>query len=393
MLAEEVEESKFREFRESIILVLQRSAVNPRRDIRWERIQILLCVLGIAISAALASYVAAIWAPAGAVVTNKAEDATPWQSFNAFLLVSVASSLMGLALERRRFIYRITIGRVKPREYEKFHYNFAVSYLFHEYLPFAVLQFSGAGFLIIQSQYERWPYGWITVAIIGLVVGYVLGKWTWTLWVWVIGITGPDSEQPLDCAVESLFAVTTLLYSCLRDGTYSLRSVRRYVRLQLFVWATVVEHNDMPLRLLHRAERGLRSEIKMKHARIAQAIRVHAGKLATVQNEGQYREISSSLLGGLLAALEGDIETLMETCPEVSRSSKVRNFLRHVTPALVMVIFAAIIPFLPGVGDAAGSVRVLLLATAVLTLIPGASSARPAIEGALSKALPGQQKP
>ncbi|MFD8654722.1 hypothetical protein [Streptomyces mirabilis] len=326
-------------------------------------------------------------------MTIKSENATLRQSFGAFLLVSLASFWMGLALERRRLIYRIIIGRVKPRDYEKRHYNWAVSHLFHAFMPIIVMQFAGYGALIIQSQYERWPYGWLTVAILGLISGYALGRWTWAFWVWIAGVTGPDAEQPLDRAVEALFIVTTLLYSCLHDGTYLLRSVRRDVRMQLFVWARVVEYNDMPLRLLYRGERALRGEIKMRHARIAQAIRVSAAKLGAIQSETQYREVASSLLGGLLAALEGDMEALLETCPEVSRSSRMRKFLHHVTPAVVMVIFAAVIPFLPGVGAAADSVRVLLLATAVLTLIPGASSARPTIEGALSKALPGQQKP
>lgn len=296
-------------------------------------------------------------------------------------------------VQRRRVIYRMIVGRIKPDRYEELNYNYAVAYLFHLFLPGVALPFILSACLLLQSNYDNWPYGWATLAVTGLVIGYIAGQSTWALWAWVMRRTAEDSEQSLDTVVKVLFVATTMLYLSLQNNEYSLRSVRRHVRMELFSLAATVEHNRMPLVFIFRGERMLRSEIKMKHARLAQAIRVHAKKLATVQTEQQYRDIASSLLSGLLVALEGDMDILLENAPEVSRSSRVRNFLRHVTPALIMVLFAVIIPMLPGVGDAAGSVRVLLLATAVLTLIPGASSARPTIEGALSRALPGPQKP
>ncbi|WP_432178786.1 hypothetical protein [Streptomyces sp. NBC_00063] len=389
----EVEDVKFRDFRESVILVVERSAINPRREIRWEKVQIFLCVLAIMAGAVLTSYAAGAWAPIGAVVTVKGKNADPSESFIAFFLVTLGLSLVGLVLDRRRYIYRIAVGKVRPDRYEEVNYSHSTGHVFHFYLPGLALPFALSACLLLKNNYGHWPYGWAAVAVTGLMIGYIAGQSTWALWTWVMRRTAPDSEQALDMAVKGLFLSVTLLHLSLRNNDYSLRSVRRHVREELFLWAGQVERNKIPLRFVFRSERTLRGEIKMKHARIGQAIRVHARKLATVQTEEQYRDIASSLLGGLLAALEGDIDVLLENTPEVSRSSRVRNFLRHVTPALLMVLFAAIIPVLPGVGDAAGSVRVLLLATAVLTLIPGASSARPTIEGALSKAIPGPQKP
>ncbi|MFD7476263.1 hypothetical protein ACFV8Z_29960 [Streptomyces sp. NPDC059837] len=391
-LVGEIEYARFRDFRESVILVVERSAINPRREIRWEKVHIFLCILAIMMGAVLTSYTAGVLAPIGAVVTVKNKNADPRQSFVAFFVVTLGLSLIGLIVDRRRVIYRMAVGRVKPDRYEELNHSFSAGYVFHLCLPGVALPGAVSACVLLQNNYGHWPYGWALVVVTGLMIGYAAGQSTWALWAWVMRRTAADSEQALDVAVKALFMATTLLYLSLQNNEYSLRSVRRYVRMELFSLASAVEHNKMPLTFVLRGERALRSEVKIKHARIAQAIRVHSRKLATVQTEEQYRNISSSLLGGLLAALEGDIDVLLEGVPEVSRSSRVRNFLRHVTPALAMVLFAAIIPILPGVGDAAGSVRVLLLATAVLTLIPGASSARPTIESALGKALPGPQK-
>ncbi|MEW2566104.1 hypothetical protein [Streptomyces sp. NPDC047070] len=343
--------------------------------------------------AVLTSYVAVVLAPAGAVVTVEGKNADYKQSFSGFSMVALGLSLVGVLLHRRRVIYRMAVGRIKPDRYEEVNYNYSVGYIFHLCLPGVTFPLAASASLLLLSNYERWPYGWAAVAVSGLVIGYVAGKSTWGLWAWIMRRTASDSEQALDAAVKALFLATTLLYLTLLDNSYSLRSVRRGVRLELFSLASSVEHNHIPLDFVFRGERALRSEIKLRHACIAEAIRAHARKLATVQNEEQYKNLSISLLGGLRAALAGDIDILLENAPEVSRSSRVRNFLSHVTPAVVMVLFAVIIPLLPGVSDAAGSVRILLLATAVLTLIPGASSARPTIEGALSKALPSPQKP
>ncbi|MET8780284.1 hypothetical protein [Streptomyces sp. NPDC004589] len=389
----EIDEAEFRDFRESVISVVERSAVNPRREVRWERIHVILCILAIVGGSALTSYLAVALGPAGAVMTLKNKNADHWQAFAGFFMVAAAFSLVGLILERRRVIYRIAVGRIKPARYEAVHYNFPVYHIFHMFLPAWTAPFAVGAFLLLRGNSAHWPYGWAAVAMAGIVGGYAVGRSTWAIWAWMMRRTADESEQSLDVVVNALFLATTLMYASLRSRDFHLRSVRRYVRYELFALAANVEHSKVPLELTFRVERHLRGEIKVNYARIAQAIRAHARKLATIQNEGQYREISSSLLGGLRAALAGDMETLLENAPEVSRSSRVRNFLRHITPAVAMALFAAIIPVLPGVGDAAGSVRVLLLATAALTLIPGAGSARPTIEGALSRALPGSQKP
>jgi hypothetical protein len=55
---------------------------------------------------------------------------------------------------------------------------------------------------------------------------------------------------------------------------------------------------------------------------------------------------------------------------------------------LTLAFFALAIPLLPGVGDSVGSsIRVLLLGTAVLTLIPAGDGASATIKDALDKAV------
>lgn len=373
--------------------VVNRSAINPHRDIKWERMHVLLCILAVLIGAAVTAYWAREFAPVGAVLTVEGKNSDLNVSSLAFFLVALALSLVGLIVDRRRVIYRMAVGSIKPDRYEELNYGYSVGYLFHLALPGVATPLIIIALVLLYENYEHWPYGWAVVAVSGLMVGYLAGQSTWALWAWMVRRSTEEAEQPLDVTVKALLLAASLLFMSLKVNEYSIRSVRRIVRRELFSAASMVKSNHSSLAFTFRSERALRREVKVAHARIAQAIREHARKLATAQTEEQCRDVASSLLGGLRAALQGDIDALLENAPELTRSSKIRDAIRWITPALVMMIFAVVIPLLPGVGDAAGSVRIILLATAALTLIPGASSARPTIEGALSKALPGSQKP
>ncbi|GAA3552281.1 hypothetical protein GCM10022295_37800 [Streptomyces osmaniensis] len=95
----------------------------------------------------------------------------------------------------------------------------------------------------------------------------------------------------------------------------------------------------------------------------------------------------AAVLAGAISAAYGNWDELLEGAPEVSLISRTARTFRRIVPSMVLAGAALVIPILPGVGASADGIRVLLLATAVLSALPTGDAARDIIRGTLDKAL------
>lgn len=325
----------------------------------------------------------------GAIKASSANLRTP---IPEQMVAALGFALVGLTVQLRRAIWRTLRGDIRPSRTDEVQKRNLTRHTFTLLLPIASTQMAIYAGLILYRVFTNGPAGWMILGALTLTSGYGAGKASEAFLDYLYRRGTVETEEILDTVTKALFYATTLLFLNLHTNEYLNRSARLAVRKQAYFSALDVEFNGTPLRYTWVSEKELRRSIKMTHARIAARIRDHAEALAKAHTKEDYKKICDSMLGGFLAALEGDMEALLETAPQITRLSRLSRFARHIAPAAAMALFAGIIPLLPGAGDAAGSVRVLLLATAALTLIPGSTSARATIEGALNKALPGQQK-
>lgn len=373
--------------------VIERSTISPRLEDRWERIQIALCIALVALGTSIATTLMNSSPLLEHIGVAGANSISLKASISKQIAATLAFSAIGLTAQRRRVIWRTLKGEIKPSRTDEVQNRGQFGIKFTILLPFAAAQMAAAAFLVLRDEYGTWPSGWLALAALGLTSGYGAGKLSFTFWNYMARRGARETEEVFDSAIKALFFMATLLFLALHTKEYPLRSVRLAIRRQIYFAAHAVETNGTPVRYTWRTEKALRSSIKEIHARIAALIHDHARALAKAHTEVEYKKVCDSMLSGLMAALEEDTEGLLANAPELTRSSRISRIALHISPAAAMALFAGIIPLLPGVGDAAGSVRIFLLATAALTLIPGSNSARATIEDALNKALPGQQKP
>lgn len=191
-----------------------------------------------------------------------------------------------------------------------------------------------------------------------------------------------------DEAIRSLFLSTVNLYQS-RDY-WDRPSEIAYLRNHIDASARRVENNRIPLRAVRFRERGLRTEIRHKHGKLAEQLRLHSRSLAQVHSLSDYDRICDSLRAGLLAAVRSDWDELLRHAPELTAASQLRRALNRLTGPAVLVAAGLLIPLLPGVGPVPGdSVRILLLASGALALLPAATTnlARSDVQSALDKAL------
>jgi hypothetical protein len=240
----------------------------------------------------------------------------------------------------------------------------------------------------IADVYASWPTGWNILIALALVFGGVLVR------VMVVGDGWIQSVRPApwnrsdDEAIRSLFLSTVNLYRS-RDY-WDTPSEIAYLRNHIDAGARRVENNRVPLRAVRFRERGLRTEIRHKHGKLAEQLRLHSRSLAQVHSLSDYDRICDSLRAGLLAAVRSDWDELLRHAPELTAASQLRRAANRLTGPAVLVAAGLLIPLLPGVGPVPGdSVRILLLASGALALLPAATTdlARSNVQGALDKAL------
>jgi hypothetical protein len=355
--------------------------------------QVAFCIALLILGSSTAVYLVNFREFVESVGAIKATSATLKRPIGEQMVAALGFALVGLTIQLRRAIWRTLRGEIRPRRTDEVQKRNLTRHTFTFILPMISAQFACYAGLVLHRGFSDGPAGWMILGVLTLASGYGAGKASAAFLDYLYRRRAADTEEILDTATISLFYATTLLFLFLHTDEYLDRRARLIARKQAYYAALDIELNGTPLKYTSAGEKELRRSIKMTHARIAARIREHAEALAGAHSKEDYKKICDSMLGGFLAALEGNMEALLKTAPQITRLSRLSKIARHVAPAAVMAAFAGIIPLLPGAGDAAGSVRVLLLATAALTLIPGSSSARATVEGALNKAIPGPQKP
>ncbi|MEV5127201.1 hypothetical protein AB0K49_31090 [Streptomyces decoyicus] len=372
---------------------IERTVIHPRLEEKWEKLQVAACVVLMVLGVTLSVTFANAKSLMQQVNPNEAGLESLRYSLAGQLITSVTFTLCGIVLQRRRVFWRIVKGEIRPSRIEEVQGKYPVDILFNLLQPVMLFSVAVLAVAVLRADYSKSPSSWTTLAVLSATSGYAAGKLSYTFWGFLERRGSRDTERPLDAAAKGLFLGTTLLFLCLKVNEYKMSQPLLVVRKELYFIAKVIEGNRVPLSCTQRGEKLVRREIEISHTRIAQLVREHARTLAKVHSEEKYKNICLSMLSGLLAALDEDMDGLLENAPEFTKSSRALRFARHVAPAAVMAMFAGVIPVLPGVGSAAGSVSVFLLATAALTLIPGSAPARAAVEGALNKALPTPSKP
>lgn len=391
-LAEEVHGARFREVGAAVNEALVRCLVHPRRLRDQERWACALCcaliILGDGALVVFANYDSLRkLAPHGKGGAG---------SFGAPELVlgfvAIGFSLLGLMFQRRYAIVRVYTGRTRASRLERVKNRRPPIEEFHHYLPLAWSGFAGLSALTVWEYWGEWPAGWLTMLVSNILIGYAAGKLSLVFLGCLFIRSTPGTVRVLDRLVCCLFDATTALFFMSRFEGCDDRRFRMRVRASMYNAAGSVEADSTPLLFTWKHEKKLRSEIRSDRAKVAAVMRSLARKLAVANSAEEHKEIRDAMLAGLFLAIDGNLPGLVESAPDVSRSSRLSRVARHVAPAVAMMLFAVVIPLLPGANEAASSVRVFLIATAALTLIPGTSTARGTIESALTRSLPGQQK-
>jgi hypothetical protein len=194
-------------------------------------------------------------------------------------------------------------------------------------------------------------------------------------------------ELPSDQMLVCLLVDTSYMYRIRLDTLPPPPALVRVLRSALNDSADRIAANPVPLRATGRMEREPRARIRRDHARVGAAIRAHSTALASLRSAAEFERMRQSLRTGLLLVARGDWNELLTDSPEITAVSRIRSIARRTVPSAVVAAFGVAIPLLPGVGAAGGSIRVLLLATAVLMLMPGGDTAGPVVREGLSRAL------
>ncbi|MEU0646129.1 hypothetical protein [Streptomyces umbrinus] len=232
--------------------------------------------------------------------------------------------------------------------------------------------------------HQPWLIGWLVFFTVDLFVVLVGARAEQGLYSVVFGLRRPPGQRHHHKVVWYLF----LAVSSLDQSRDSWESDIIFNRKYLEFAAKQIERDRLPLRTAGRFEFSLRRDMRSDQLRLGAAIRDHSRHLAVARNVTDYRQVCDSMRAGLLAAVERDWPTLLANSPQVTASSRIYRSLRKVTPSLALILFAVGIPVLPGVdSDVGASLRLLLLSTAFLTLMPVGDGVSTTIKDALGKAL------
>ena len=145
--------------------------------------------------------------------------------------------------------------------------------------------------------------------------------------------------------------------------------------------------------LLRRApwwDLAARRQARATGIRLATVIRSHKPALVRSRGTGDLRPVTESLAAGLLAWQRGDLDALVEACPEVRLRDWIGPLTARAIPFAALLIAAVVLPSLRVFHDApqaAESVRVTLFTASALALATGGVSAPERIASVLDKVL------
>lgn len=139
-----------------------------------------------------------------------------------------------------------------------------------------------------------------------------------------------------------------------------------------------------------------RKELWSRTHRIASQIRSHKGAVAGSAKADDFSTVSASLCSGIDAISRGDVASLLESAPEVTAISRIRQAARRLLPAILLFVAAFTLPLLPGISeskDLINSIRVTLIAAGVLALVlPVDSPTSNRIMDTLTRSMAWQEK-
>ncbi|MGW1564316.1 hypothetical protein ACWCQ1_48945 [Streptomyces sp. NPDC002144] len=293
------------------------------------------------------------------------------------------------------------------------------------------LSFSRAGYLLVNLKRERRDilplFASAALALAGVFGGALLGvavlrndrllgfDLSWSDYVIFAGIpAGMVSGnagaayawsriyRPVEASLRNSTALLLdelLFVAAIMRGTSKLRdfsaegsAVGRHLLLGIrnaFLWAAWrIEKDHLPATGVHWWERRLRAAAREPQLRVGLVLRRHADAAFRVLGPRDIERMYESLSAGCVAAAACDWDALLEHAPPITPKTRLRRGLRRVAPSCTVALFGLVIPLLPGVGAIGGNLRVLLLATAVLMLMPGADKAQESVRDALGKAWP-----
>ena len=234
-----------------------------------------------------------------------------------------------------------------------------------------------------------WIGGWAVFLALGLGLANMAARIVGLVTNRLDRIMRPAGELPHHLVIWRLFDDVTTLYAYGHVWRQRLGPTRR----SLLSSARAIERSRIAMRTARWRDVGFRRDLRVPQLRLAALYRTHASALAKALDQAEYEAVCDSMRAGLLAAVDLDWTTLLANAPQVTGTSRAVGALRRFAPSLTLTFFALAIPLLPGVGDSVGSsIRVLLLGTAVLTLIPAGDGASATIKDALDKAvMPGSR--
>lgn len=129
----------------------------------------------------------------------------------------------------------------------------------------------------------------------------------------------------------------------------------------------------------------IRREIKVENLRLAAVLRQHADSLAKAGRQGEYDQICDSLLAGLVAASHDDWDALLEHAPEITNKSLVVRLATRLTPAVILLAAALLVPLLPAFRESGDSIRGVLLPMAGLAAVGASESVTGPVRSLLEK--------
>ncbi|MER6810737.1 hypothetical protein ABT299_15790 [Spirillospora sp. NPDC000708] len=198
----------------------------------------------------------------------------------------------------------------------------------------------------------------------------------------------PGPSQ-LDLIMMRILDITYWVEWCTHDNRWSNRSFCVILTGELERIAR--ESERFALRRVPWWDLQARREARRLGLRLAAIIRMHKVPLATAVGMGDFIRVEASLLGGLIAWQNEDLEELLKAVPEVGLRAWIRPLLGRAWSGLILALMALWLPNTSAFHNspqAADSVRAALLISAILALISGGVAAPERVNAVLDKALP-----
>ncbi|MET8344805.1 hypothetical protein [Streptomyces microflavus] len=223
--------------------------------------------------------------------------------------------------------------------------------------------------------------------LFGAVLGLVGNRWILTIQEFLRRkYRAPHGPRPLDGLLVELAAAAAMSFE-VRAHWWDLRSIK-IVRRRLAFAIEAAQDASVIRRRTSVREPASRREARQFHAALAELMRRHDRAVTQVHTAEEYDAITTSLRAGVLALAAEDLTALMQHSAAEPSASRVARLVRRTGSSLALVVFAMVIPLLPGVDSATGDgVRVLLLMTAALALTPASDLASSSVRSALERSL------